>query len=325
MTDRRRRRNGLGMTIDTSSTFTIRRPDDVFGMIPYLLGFRPADSVVILVLDDGCIRMTARIDGEVALHRPDLHERMRSIKAQFPNGELIAVAYADSRDLGRRCLLHLSIEARNPLWFGFIVVGNRYWEFDCADGSTWGGDEFDDRSSAAAAQAVSMGLTAVESRDELLVVIAPPDAATLETARQTADDLGERLVAMSLKARRARADALVLQLRVGQPLVPELLIELGLLIGDIRVRDRLWMRFRRETADLDVALWAAVVRALPPEHSVPALCLTGMAAWLTGNGVLLAACLNQAEALNGDYSMLRIMHDIVTWAAPPQVWDSMVE
>ena len=103
-----------------------------------------------------------------------------------------------------------------------------------------------------------------------------------------------------------------------------MLITLGVLVHQISVRDHLWIKMRRETALESFELWRAVVHAVPDEHSVPALCLASMSAWLSGNGALQVICFTRAAELDRNYSMVDLLEKINLAALPPDAWAGLL-
>jgi len=67
--------------------------------VPYLLGFQPTDSIVLLVTDDdGQLNVTARIDLPDTADDVDTAETLGVIAHRWPNATLIALTYSEDAD-----------------------------------------------------------------------------------------------------------------------------------------------------------------------------------------------------------------------------------
>ena len=47
---------------ETPPRLSVRTVDDLVGLVPYLIGFHPRDSLVVIMLCDGQVEVTARVD-----------------------------------------------------------------------------------------------------------------------------------------------------------------------------------------------------------------------------------------------------------------------
>ena len=184
------------MTEASSNTavLRVRDPGDLIEAIPYLLGFHPRDSLVLVGLDGFRVGVTARVDlAELA----DADVLPTTVRVMRDGGAayLVAVVYDASAervspdsmpwrkaiDDITDCAARSGIEVMDAL----LVAGGRWWSYECAgtdccpaEGRAIPGD-----ASPAAATATYAGLVALADRDELFTALAPDaesDRARLE-------------------------------------------------------------------------------------------------------------------------------------------------
>ncbi|MGH3470629.1 MAG: DUF4192 family protein, partial [Nocardioidaceae bacterium] len=70
-------------------------------------------------------------------------------------------------------------------------------------------------------------------------------------------------------------------------------------------------------------LWRCVMRSVPDNMLAPVGSLTAFAAWLDGRGVLSSHAVEHTLGVSGDYSMARLIRDLLASAVPPTAWRSM--
>jgi hypothetical protein len=204
----------------------------------------------------------------------------------------------------------------------------RYWSYLCQDPACCPaeGVPFDVTSSATSVAAVTTGLMALPSRDDLASTFAPvtglsrdamgeATAAALTWAGElTRDPAGarSRLTAQGC----ALARKAVAAYRDGGRLGDRDAARLTVLLSDLRVRDEAWMLI--DPADLDphLALWADMTRRA---HTYLAACasLLAFAAWARGDGALANVALDRAFEADPDYSMAHLISQALQAAVPP--------
>ncbi|WP_345432796.1 DUF4192 domain-containing protein [Actinoallomurus vinaceus] len=191
------------------NTLRLRSPADVVAAIPYLVGFHPIDSVVVLCCGgmDGtyAIRLDLTASDALLDHVTDLITRRRPddvILAGYGPGARVTPVVERVGDRLTRDGVRLREVMR--------VEDDRYWSYLCTDPACCPpeGTFVDVRGSVVAAAAIAGGLVALPDRDELARMIAPiggeamrqatlqaehrlaswAEAAASETARGTESD-----------------------------------------------------------------------------------------------------------------------------------------
>ena len=302
----------------------ITNPDEFTQIVPYLIGFTPEESLVIVVVTDGAVAVTARVDIadiEAAGQVEFLLDRMW---ARFPVADAHLIAYTTDQRAGwallQRCVDHLPAEAVRQT----LVV----------DGDTWrlpGGESGQtNRYGRVAADASFLGLQRLPSRSELVASLSSaPDTDDLAARMEVAFDqlprsdetaavitrMGE-LVRHNLPASADQAPATI---DVGDA------AQLAVLAQHGKAREAALLSITREDAREHLALWRAVVNSVPDYAAEAPLFLTGMAAWVAGEGALAAITLERSEQVGelGLYRPARLLSELIDQVVPPPTWDEL--
>jgi hypothetical protein len=288
----------------TPSPILLTSPDDILGAVPYLLGFHPAESLVVIAFSGrgarGRLRVTTRWDLPVpagALDRlvPLLRREQvtHTILAGFGDGALVTPAVDDA--------LRLLSGAGIGVIEALRAEGSRYWSYVCTQVECCPpeGRPYDAVAGQVAAQATIGGLVALPGRESLERSVAPVRGAARAGMREVT-----RLVAAHVRSRLAGtpdpqevprefvAEALARVRRSlegpGGRLPDDEAARLGFDLAVIRVRDEAWTLMSDDTQDTHVALWADLTRRLEPPFVPPAASLLGAAAWRRGDCALAA-------------------------------------
>jgi hypothetical protein len=171
--------------------------------------------------------------------------------------------------------------------------------------------------SAAAVEAVVLGLPLRQSRAELEELVAGPADAEIgelfelfERIASEVDELGEHARRWLLRRLLRRSDE-----RVRADWV-----RLAVLVADPQTAVELLRGLRSRDAEHLVFVWTQVVRhCLVPYLPMP-LGLLGMAAWLTGDGAMAAVCLERIGRLDPSAPMARLLGVIIEEVIPPTEW-----
>ncbi len=319
-------------------TLTARCPEDVLAMVPVVLGFVPADSVVMLTfgaqetfharvdLPGSSPSDGAQWEAETAalctsLLAPATRNRVRRV---------LFVVYSDdsrrARGVGRRLERDFGrsgvdvvemLRTDGARWFP--LVGKR-------PGVPEWGVPYDLSSHRFSAQAVLHGRVTHGSREELSRAIAPHDQQV-----QAATDAMGGLPARWEVGQTPPSDVLLEEGEWVQRLLRHHLGGVDLVtdqdlvrllrgISLLRVRDAAWTLIDRASAEDHVAFWSDVVRRSPTSWVTPAATLLGWAAWQAGHGALAWCAVDRAEAGDPDYTLLGYLAHVLENAVPPSVW-----
>ena len=320
-----------------TTTLRARTPEDLLAAVPCVLGFRPADSVVMLTFTSAPPGQAfhARVDLPTdARDHPEVVALLLEPVVRHRVDRVAFVLYTDDAAAAEALAA--------ALWDVFEGEGVDVIDVLRADGRRWyglgpgaatdGGRPYDDRSHPFQAQAVLDGRVTLESRDELAATLVGTDLAAIEAVGAAASEcspLGARH--RPAEARWVRA-ALLRAVRVpsDDPVSGPRLTdaEVGGLVAacrEVEVRDVAWALMSRTDARRHVEVWCDVVRRCPTELLAAPASLLAFAAWLAGDGALAWCALDRSALADPDYRMAGLVAHALEHALPPSTWTPLPE
>jgi hypothetical protein len=307
----------------------VRRPADFLAVIPYLLGFHPEESLVVVLSRRGRVLLSARLDLPTVGQAPEVAASVGRLAAQHDVDELVLVGYGDDEGKVRQVLQQLGpgLTAVVPVREVLLVSRARWWSLSCTTGCCpREGAVFDPDAHPLAAEAVYRGLVAGRSRAALQELATGPSPQDLPRLREHVAHAHDRLTGLGRPAAAtAMADAVRAVLAAPDVVDEAAAARLTVLALDLAVRDVAWAMMSRAAAEDHQRLWAQVVAASPPEVASAPLGLLGAASWIGGNGALLNCCVERLERDDPGYTLGRLLSDLSDRALPPTLWDEMVE
>ena len=312
----------------------VREPGDILGVVPYLLGFHPTESLVAAFVRQRQVVVTARIDLAATADVEALVDQLELVGRRVGSRSLVLIGYSTDggvRDLMRDLADLIPLDLVDVL----AVSGDRWWSVCCDPGQRPRpgregccppeGRPYDVASHPLAAAAVMAGISATGTREDIADLAAGPPAADQDRLSGLAEETTRQLAGVGRRRRRQRMRRLVGRtLRSDGPTEAEA-IEMAVLARDVTVRDAAWVLMARESAADHVAVWRRVVSvAVWPCEAAP-LGMLAVAGWLSGNGALLNCCIERLERVAPDYSLLELCREISDQAIPPSHYDSIAE
>ena len=321
---------------------------DIAAALPYLVGFHPHESVVLVALGGPTgnrVGLTVRADLPAGAASAAVTTALaRSVATDDPAGVVVAVVSEAPDDRGRlpggddvpglphRDVVHDAVVALAaldiPVRDTLLVRGGRWWSYDCTEACCApeageplpGGVSVLATASAAAGQVVARDRTALEAR------IAPLEG----PARAAMEEVTWRLV--DRRARPAREDpdaearrswdAVLRAVRRCRPRAVRRLPDrevAGVLwaLVDVRVRDRALTLALGDDAAAAELLWTECTRRAPvPMDAAPAT-LLALSAWLRGDGAMANVALQRALDSRPTYTLARLLADGLAACLPP--------
>jgi len=319
------------MTLRPRRTHSARisGPAELLQAVPYLIGFHPTKSLVLVGLRDERLVVTARLDLSDAVLGGIPHAAgamMRGGSASF-----VAVIYDDIDEdevydgwadgFGPSVahwdvvygalqveLRRLDAELRDVL----VVSDDRWWSLTCDDFDCCpvDGRPLPDVPSSFTTAAMVEGVVALPSRTALEDVLAPlPDAE--REALDQAIGIAERVAVdetLSGQARRWELSVKRAMFRAareadqpGWAAPPDdVVARFGAALAVTALRDAVWLAIDGERLD-GRALWRDLGRRLPSPYDAPPLFLYGWASWRAGDGALAGIAADRAVASDPDY------------------------
>ncbi|MGJ3509431.1 DUF4192 domain-containing protein [Enemella sp. A6] len=288
---------------------------DFCRVIPLMLGFRPHDSLVLVVISDRTMAMAARFDlphtGEVAI---EVARQCADLADRHDADEVVLIGYTDTPgDLWG--LLDQVDTGLGEVPVHLLVTDHRhYWQGPDDPGTAL--PENDVPGAGALA-----GRPILDSRDELADTVAGPNRVTDEICSVMAST--EQFNAhLTVPEQMSLLHELIREY-LGTPVEVSLQSRLlaAALVDDPFVREHARLSINRRNAAGHVPLWQQVVDVTPDEIATGPLCLLAMAAWMSGHGALMQVCLERAEWLSPDDEMVTYLTMLARSAADPRTWE----
>ncbi|MCA1196246.1 DUF4192 domain-containing protein [Saccharopolyspora sp. 6V] len=274
--------------------------DPLVSEIPNLMGFVPADSLVLVgLLDLGTrskVEVTLRIDLPAPEHRAPAARFLRQFAEDKEVDAVVAVVIGGDREEQRELIAEVGSEfdeheiSVHAVWTAALRDGENWYcyQHDGCDGVV-----YDTTGSQLAAMAAAGGFRLWGSREEMAATIAPASDAVRRDVADRLQTWYERSedVPQSLREAAAPVFAALERLRDGEALsTDEAVAALGA-VGSPAVRDL--MLFRREPGAEQ--LWTILLRHAPDtEVEAPAV-LLAVASHLIGDGVMANLALERAR------------------------------
>ena len=310
-------------------------------MIPHLLGFNPADSLVMLGIGGphARIRLTFRYDlpdsldralaDEVAAHAATVLRRQHLTMT-------VAVGYgpAEVVEAMMAALVPVLTDAGIDVQDLIRVADGRYWSLACADPGCCppGGVPFDPGGHPASAALAAAGLPVRADRAALAATLAPepgmvqPMRAAVARARTLTGQLvdlsavaagGDPFQPVADAGRRSVKQVVARYRQGGRLTAADDFAWLGVVLGDLRVRDDAWARMDPDYNDAHRQLWTDLVRCLPGDLAAAPAALLAFTAWQAGDGALASIAIERALAADPEYSMALLIADALHAGLPP--------
>jgi hypothetical protein len=299
---------------------SLRAPEDVIAIVPYLVGFDPSNSLVVIGLTGKAVGFAGRLDlptdpAELPGYRHAV-EHLADATARNATACLL-VGYGPAQivtpvmDLARQAMTAAGL----PVLEALRVTDDRYFSYVCpAEGKPVPG-----QGSRVQAAAVFAGMTTRPSRADLAGCIAAHtgqrrlqlNRAVRNAAQRLGDELdtvnsgGEADQTLPFVHRRgiAAVDHAIAEHRAGQALSDHEAATLLILLHNLSVRDHAMLH----TEATDVDLWIDLTRRASDDLVASAGTLLAYAAWLRGDGALANVALERVADADPDYTMAHLL------------------
>ena len=316
---------------DARPPIKLRSPADLVAATPYLLGFHPADSMVVVGFRDDRLTFVARGD----LPAPDTPPEtaassLLDLVSRQDVDAIVLVGYGPRPALDPlvdaldRLADQRALSVRDVL----RVDSGRWWSLRCEDADCCppDGTPVDHTSHEICARLAFEGLAAAPARRDREREVAPVGDPAPALARA-----GARFkTLLSGLRKRERAGAVLTEGKEavraaisryagGKVLDDDEVAWLGVLLCAIPVRDAAWRSIT--TTQPHLRLWADVTRRVDPSQAAAPASLLAFTAWRAGDGVLAGLAVDRALRAEPAYSMAHLLADALRLGVPPTTVD----
>ena len=286
-------------------------PAALLAVIPHLLGFLPAASVVVIGLTPprDRVRVTLRYDlpdppeadliADIAGHAAGVisSQQLTAAIAVGYGPEPLVTPVADAvRDAAQRAGIDLHDVLR--------VKDGRYWSYRCGDEACCpaAGVPFDPTAHPVAADMAAAGKQVLAGRAAVAARVAPIGGIAAESMYQATRRAGQHAARLLAKVRRssrigavrhmiaaeglATAGGMIARYRGGRFTSDYEIARITVALRDLRVRDDAWARMDPSHTDAHLRLWIDVVRRAQPGHVAAPAALLALAVWQSGHGAM---------------------------------------
>ncbi|MEV8636957.1 DUF4192 domain-containing protein [Streptosporangium sp. NPDC051023] len=310
---------------------------DILGAVPYLVGFHPADSLVVIGLKGRAprCRLHLTVRWDLPLADPGAGQIV-PLLAEEGITQVIVVGYGSgslvtpAMDLIVALFRQVGITPVDAL----RVEDGRYWSYMCSriDCCPVDGTPYDREAGAVAARATVHGLVALPDRQTLERSLDPVGGSARLAMRQAtarvAEELKRRLAgsddpgglaAEFVADGTARVRSAIAIYASGGRLDDDEAARLGFALAVIRIRDEAWALATDDAHDAHLALWQDLTRRLEARLVPPAASLLGVVAWCQGDSALAGIALARACEIDPGYSMANLLMHALRHLLPPRV------
>jgi hypothetical protein len=297
-------------------------PAELLAAVPYLIGFHPAESLVLVGIEASRVVVTARLDLRDAT---DMRGFVDDTLMTMRNGGaslVLAVVYDDSATPPPRLLDELVLAASLAdceLLDILCVAAGRWWSLTCEDEACCPADGRPLGDSRLAAEATFAGLSALPDRATLHATLHPdPEREALRPQLLRALDTQEiDAVAAEFSAAHDALRDVVSQATTRAVLTVEQVVRFGVALCDIDIRDRIWVYVDAQERRSE-ALWRELARRLPPTYDVAPLFLLGWSAFRSGNGALANIACERCLLSDPDYGAAKLLLSALSRGVDPR-------
>ncbi|NKZ07690.1 DUF4192 domain-containing protein [Actinomadura latina] len=300
----------------------IRTAQDAIAAVPYLLGFHPSRSLVVIGFG-GRDRGTCAIRLDLpAVGAVGAAGRVAAVLAANGFARSLLLGYGPAAEVEesagpmREALAAAGVPAAEAIRVG----DGRWWSLTCDDACCPPeGVPYDSSASVVAAQATYAGHVALADRAELVRSVQPLDDLARTAMREATARAEKRRLARDRTPDEDLAFLLSLlaNARTGMAPTDDEVAWLGLLLTDLRLRDEAWIRIDEEAPAADIAFWRDILRRVEEPYAPAPASLLAFAAYSAGDGGLANVALQRALDADPAYSMAAILREVVNAGIPP--------
>lgn len=305
-------------------TLTVHGPADLLQAVPYLLGFHPQASLVLVGLDNWRLVVTVRLDLADAQLPGVLADALQAM-ARGGAGDVVAAVYDDEAIVGRQrplpwidVALAVGDHARDAccgVVDVLLVARQRWWSYACtlSDCCPVEGEPLPEGTSAFTAAATYAGLVALPDRAALAAVLDPYPQAERDAMDTTLAACEDAAVQAVLDGNRATHDRSVKRALFAAARAADEArwsataiddpgaARFGVALSEYPMRDALWMAVDDGRLD-GRELWRELAARLPHPYDAAPLFLYAWASWRAGNGALARIAAERAIEADPGYS-----------------------
>jgi hypothetical protein len=316
-------------------TVKIGSPADLLTAVPYLLGFHPTDSLVIVILTGTRVSAVARGDLPEVWQSTEWAQavaaRQVDVAREVEADAVMIIGYGPADRVAGpvAALTGLMTAADLAVYDALRVTDGRYFSYQCQrpDCCPPEGVPFDPSTNHVAATAVLAGQNVLPDRAALVATVAPVDGPARQSVNQATFAAWRRREALAAArgwravvdaGRQALADTFA-RYATGTVLDDGELAWLTVLLANDAVTEAAVRDTDARSWHID--LWRDITRRAHPDLAGPPASLLAFAAWRSGDGALAQVAVDRALEADPAHPLARVIGEALEAGAPPSVAD----
>lgn len=296
--------------------------DGLIGAIPRLIGFEPEESLVFVALRGGRVVVTARIDLVDLFDTTQVSAMLAHVWASVAPEAVVVMAYTDAATVGWDAVQHVAdwAQAHGTDVYQAAVVSNGMVHETVTDaGRPIGGDAL-----TVEAEAVGLGMGKLPTRAALARTVEAPPSEAQRALAAASKAAAATIISSKDTYLTGRLQELIDGFDPSTTISDSDAALAGILARTGACREHVILTLNRDNTEEVQAFWSAVARRNLPIGRLFPLLLTGMAAWVAGNGALASICLERVETETGTRPALyTILSSLVVGAVNPAGWETI--
>jgi len=314
---------------------TLTSAHDLITAVPFLIGFHPTNSLVLIAVKDGAIGLAMRIDLPSHIDSDEIDLLAHHFIRDQAQAALLVAYMPQERSDGDSLLISLGaglirngIEIQESL----LITGGRYRSIICRDGMCCPAagkalPAIED--SAIAAEHVVAGIPMPYGDISELIDSIAADSQSLskEWISAVSGYLVDEDSPEIGPLRRDGVEAMLLLLdefRIGRgPTDQSLVARVIGRMSDVQVRDYAMGVHQEDNYDLFFAMWRELLRLSPVGSVAPIACIVAAMAYENGDGALAQRALDRAISDNASYPLAALLRRVFNAGWPPQSFAQM--
>lgn len=314
---------------------TLTSANDLITAIPFLIGFHPTNSIVLISVKGGAIGLAMRIDLPDRLMSEEIDLLAHHFLRDHSEAALLVAYIPEDRDDGDSILISLGaglIRNGVDIQESIVVQSNRYRSIICRDQNCCppSGKEMPEiNASEIAAEHVIAGIPMPFEDISQLIETLSPDPASLalswasEVSSFSIDEDDKNVDALRRDGVETM-DLLLDDFRMGYGITNRTLV--ARMIGrmsDLQVRDYAMGVHSEDTYDIYFTMWREVLRLAPIGFVAPIACIVAAMAYEGGDGAMAQKALDRALGDDEHYQLAALLRRVFNAGWPPESFAAM--
>ena len=314
---------------------TLTSAHDLITAVPFLIGFHPTNSIVLISVKDDAIGLAMRIDAPQVVQSDAIDLLAHHLLREEADAALLVAYMPDEREDGDSLLISLGAGLlRNGISIqeSIVVRHGRYRSIICRDEDCCpptGTEVPAIEDSQIAVEHVLAGVPMPYSNISELIDSISADEQSLslewsdEVNRFFIEEDSEEIVALRRDGVETM-DLLLDEFRMGHGASePTLIARLIGRMSDVQVRDYALGVHTEDTFDLYFAMWRELLRKAPRGFVAPIACIVASMAYESGDGALAQKALDRAITDDERYPLAGLLRRVFNAGWPPAAFAQM--